>query len=418
MRRIKIIALASILLFACTKPAEREATPLLRTVPSRSLVVAHFGHLGHALELLLDSTSVFRSIDYGRFANEEAILSYDYSAAMIPLLSIDAGRPASDTSAAVGKILEQAEEKGLYAFYTADLLPKRAAVLLSTSKTAVKEAEEHIRAGVSVLDAQGFPGAFALAGSAAGSIILKNASASRWLPADFLRKDVVRKELNRFVAGISEWTVLDFVSYSFDSVTLKFGSDGSIGDLAELFARLEAGDCKAASAVPASSDFVLGLALKDAKAYSELWQECLDVRSDLSKYKGRIAGLRKRCGKNPHTWLSEKNLRELVLVRWEGREVLLLRGGKVKAAGAAQNPCPGFVPALFGEAFRIADDSFCASASGWSALGSEADVNAWLGSLPSGDSLFRGIPKSAKCYFVNNDFGIVSDNKKTELYVK
>ena len=419
MRRFAIIALSAFLLLcSCSAPADKEFSPLFHTVPSRSLVVARFGHLEHGLGLLLDTTSVFRSLDYGRLGNEEAILSYDFGAALIPLLSIDAGKASADTSSAVARLLAQASGKGLYAFYTADLLAKRAAVLLSTSLTAIREAEEHIRAGVSVMDAHGFSDALSLCGGSALSVIQKNSSCSRWLPADFLRKNVARRDLNSFVAGVSEWTVLDFDSYSFDRVALRFGNDGSKRYLSEMFAGLAAEECKAGAAVPAASDFVLGVAMKDVKLYSDAWQECLDVRADLSKYNGRLAGLRKRCGKNPLVWMKEKDIREIVVARWDGREVQLVRGSsKVRKSEPSDNPYPGFVPALFGDAFRIADESCCASAAGWTAIGSSEDVSAWLEALPDRDSAFTGIPRTAKCYFINDEFSIVADNKKTELHV-
>jgi len=74
-----------------------KASDLLCTVPSRSLAVMHFNNTGKALEILLDSTSVFRSIDYGELAESEMVLSYDYGAALIPLLAISTGKTSADT---------------------------------------------------------------------------------------------------------------------------------------------------------------------------------------------------------------------------------------------------------------------------------------------------------------------------------
>ena len=418
MRRFAIIALSAFLLLcSCSAPADKEFSPLFHTVPSRSLVVARFGHLEHGLGLLLDTTSVFRSLDYGRLGNEEAILSYDFGAALIPLLSIDAGKASADTSSAVARLLEQASERGLYAFYTADLLPKRAAVLLSTSRTAVDEAAGHIRSGVSVLDAHGFVQAAALVDGSAAWLMLRGDAASRWLPGKLLQKVFARRDLVRFASGVAEWTVFNFPSYSAGKVDLAF-SCGSKKYLADFFGALEAAECKAQAAVPAASDFVLGVAMKDVKLYSDAWQECLDVRADLSKYNGRLAGLRKRCGKNPLAWAKEKDIKEIAVARWDGREVQLVRGSsKVRKSEPSDNPYPGFVPALFGDAFRIADESCCASAAGWTAIGSSEDVSAWLEALPDRDSAFTGIPRTAKCYFINDEFSIVADNKKTELHV-
>ena len=84
------------MLWACTGNISRDIPPLMRSVPSRSLAVMHFPHCSSALEFLLDSTSIFRRVDYGRLGSAEMVLSYDYSAALVPLLSgaieTDSGR--------------------------------------------------------------------------------------------------------------------------------------------------------------------------------------------------------------------------------------------------------------------------------------------------------------------------------------
>ena len=48
--------LVALMLVSCARVSAPEEAPLLRTVPSRAVAVMHFGHCGHALEFLLDST--------------------------------------------------------------------------------------------------------------------------------------------------------------------------------------------------------------------------------------------------------------------------------------------------------------------------------------------------------------------------
>ena len=98
-------AIAILCVLSCSKGGNAELPQLMRTVPSRSMAVMHFDRCDDALALLLDSTSVFRRLDYGRLGNAEIILSYDYSAGLIPLLSIDAGRASEDSSSTVRKAL-------------------------------------------------------------------------------------------------------------------------------------------------------------------------------------------------------------------------------------------------------------------------------------------------------------------------
>ena len=416
MRRVTGIICACLLLASCGSKVAGELSALYSAVPSRSVAVMHFSSCEDALGLLLDSTSVFRSLDYGRLGGAETVLSYDYSAGLVPLLILDAGRADADTSAVVRSLLEQAAENKLFSLYSGEMLPRRSVLLLSPSKALIAEAGEHILSESSILDAEGFREAVPLADGGKGSIFLRNSSAMRLIPRKMLKDYFVRNDLARFFSGLCEWTVLNFSTYSREGISVAFREPGSARYLSRLLDALEAGECRASSAVPDSADFILGLCFEDSKSYIQHWEECLDVRADLSRYKGRLVSLRKNYGKAPSVWWAEKAPKELVRVIRDGQEILLLRPGKKpKAAGLSENPCPGFIPALLGGAFRIADDSMCASAGGWTAFGSAEAVAAWL-EAPKGAAL-PGIPRKAKYYLINPEFSVVADSKNTVLNV-
>ncbi|MBR5703151.1 MAG: hypothetical protein IKX45_02750 [Bacteroidales bacterium] len=407
-------AIALFCLLSCSKGGKAELSPLMRTVPSRSVAVMHFDRCNDALDLLLDSTSLFRQLDYGRLGNSEIILSYDYSAGLIPLLSIDAGRASNDTSSSVRKLLEQVGDNGLRACYTADMLQKRAAVLISPSQQLLEEALGHIESGNSILDAQGFAEAAAMRDGGCGCILLKNGSASRLLPKKMLSKHFARKDLVRFFSGAAEWTLLEFASCSREDIKVKFRGGGKRKYLCELFAHMPAAESGIAAVAPQDASFVLGLPLKNAKEYLAAWQECLDQRADISKYRGRLAGLKKAAGKSPEAWLAEIAPREIALVKWDSHELLLIRPSrKARNAGIGENTRAGFIPALFGEAFRIADDSCTAAAFGWMAFGSEEDLDSWL----QEEKGAAGLPRKAKYYLINDELSIVADAKNIVLNV-
>ena len=160
----------------------------------------------------------------------------------------------------------------------------------------------------------------------------------------------------------------------------------------------------------------MGLPLKSAKDYLAAWQDCLDRRAELSKYRGHLAALKKAAGKSPETWFAELSPKEVALVRWDSRELLLLRPQKkARSAGIGENTRAGFIPALLGEAFRIADDSCCAAQGGWMAFGSEEDLAAWLDAEKCKDA--AGLPRKAKCYLINDELSIVADAKNIVLNV-
>lgn len=411
-------ALASIIallcVISCSRGGNADLSPLMRTVPSRSVAVMHFDRCDDALALLLDSTSIFRQLDYGRLGNSEIILSYDYSAGLIPLLSLDAGRASEDTSATVRKLLAQAEEAGLQASYTANSLPKRAAVLISPSQQLLDEALRHIESGTSILDAQGFAEAAGMRDGGCGCILMKNGSSSRLLPKKMLSEYYARRDLVRFFAGAAEWTLLEFDTFSREGIKVKFRGDGKRKYLCEMFAGLPAAGSGVAAVLPQGASFVLGLPLKDAKCYISSWQECLDQRAELSRYRGRLAALKKSAGKSPEIWLAELAPKEVALVRWDSCELLLLRPAKkARNTGIGENARAGFIPALFGEAFRIADDSHTAARDGWMAFGSEEDLAVWL----DAEKGCTGLPRKAKYYLINDELSIVADDKNIVLNV-
>ena len=84
-------------------------------------------------------------------------------------------------------------------------------------------------------------------------------------------------------------------------------------------------------------------------------------------------------------------------------------------AGIEENPRAGFAPALFGEAFRIADDSCTAAKGGWMAFGSEEDLAAWLDAEKCKDA--SGLPGKAKYYLINDELSIFADAKNIVLDV-
>lgn len=372
----------------------------------------HFPHCGNALEFLLDSTSVFRSIDYGRLEDAEIILSYDYSSSLVPLLAIDAGRADADTSQAVRKLLSQAEEAGLHALYTGNHMPKRAAVLLSTSRPAIDEAWSHIESGASILDAPGFQDALSTSGGGSARIFLKNESASRWIPRNTLKDFFPWKELVRFVSGAAQWTVLDLDGESREGMVLHPYTEGKKKYLAEMISALPAGEMKLSAVAPDTLDLAICLPLKDCKAYYEAWKECLDVRADISRHKGRLAALKKSCGKHPEVWMAEQDIKEVARICWEGHDVVLFRSAHRKRGSAAApeaNPYPGFIPALFGDAFRIADESSCVSLGHWTALGSAEDLSSWLDACRKNTA--RHFPAKSKFYFEYEKLSLVAGNK-------
>ena len=391
------ILAAVLLTAACSEgPHVRSDVPdLLRSVPSRSIVVMHFKDCEPALKMLLDSTSAFRAIDYGHFAKAEAVLSYDYGAALIPLLSINTGRVA-DTAGDVSSIISQAGQLKLFTRFSRDSVEGRSVLFISPSEAALGEVDNHLTARTSILEAPGFMESLDLDHGSAGSMYLRNDAASRWLPRDFLLNYIPRKKTVDFLSRASRWTVVALPSFSPDAVGL--GTEGE-GDryFMNLFNSLQAGESRLAKVLPDSTDFAVDLTFRSWREYYDARVKYLDARAVLDKHQRALRTLKGAYGKDPLAWADGFDPKEVALVSYDGRTILLLRPSKGKnlPREAVEFAYPGFAAELFGGVFAPGDESSCIGVQGWLAVGETADIEAFAarqggiyGDFPSKDLKF------------------------------
>lgn len=364
---------------ACTEgPGTQKDVPdLLRSIPSRSIVLMHFKRCEPALKMLLDSSSAFRAIDYGRFAKSEIVLSYDYSAKLIPLLSINTGR-LTDTVQAVSGIIAQAEALRQHSRFSSDTAIGRSVLFISPSEAALGEVDSHLSARTSILEAPGFEDALRLERGSEGTVYLRNDAAARWLPNDFLLKFIPRRKLVDFVSRFCEWTVARFSSDNLKEADICTVGGGDRYFM-NVFTGLEASESKLREVLPDSVDFVIDLPLKSWKAYYDARARYLDARALLDKHKRALRSLKNQSGKDPLSWAAEQDFKELALVCRDGRSLLLLRPAKSRNLPREPGdfPYPGFASELFGGAFAPGDESSCRSMGNWLLVGGKEDIEAF-----------------------------------------
>jgi len=375
-RRLLFLAMVALLAACNDKPGEApKASDLLCTVPSRSIAVLHFDKCGNALELLLDSTSVFRKIDLGDLAGAEMVLSYDYSAAMIPLLAISTGKTAPDTSEAVKAVMAQLPELKLNSYFYNDTLVKHSALLISPSQASITEAGSHISAETSILEAPEFTEALKLAKGSAGNIFLRNTSASRWLPKGVLTEFVPRKKLVGFLSNACSWTVASFDSYKTKDVEVSSLHNGQRYFMEALDAQKGA-ESKLAEVLPDTTDFVVSLTLDDWRKYYDAYQLYLDSNSALTTHQNAVRAAKRATGESPEDWAKSLNIKELARVSWDGREVLLIRPHKLKGEDSQIEPNSqeSFASIIFGGAFALQDETSMGTFGPWIVVGNGEDI--------------------------------------------
>ena len=383
---IPVLALAAA---GCHGSAPEVSSDVLKAVPSRAVAVAHFGRLDKALGLLTDSTSVLRQLDFGSLHSSEASLSWVYSGNLVPVLAVDAGRADDDTSSVAARVLAKAGELGLHCCHTGAAL-KRSLLIISPLQAVVDEAQAHVDAQTSIMDAPGFAEACKLSDGEAGTLYLKSSAARRWLPKGILFGIFPRIITASMISSYSEWFVADFDSYSLENVRVKCLQDPSGNHYSSVIESVPGGDVKIAALLPGDYSLLVDFPVANAKKYLEAWNSYLDVKALLPANKVKAKALERSCGISPLAWASKLNIREIAMVArpagtfsgevQKAARVLVVRAGKKgglpKEAGEFE--CPGAPALLFGNLFRLDDESFCATSGPWLVIGSQQDVLSYI----------------------------------------
>ena len=156
------LAAALVLAGACGKSVisgPGEPPELLKAVPADALTVGVFGRCDHGLEQMLDSTSVLRSLDYGKLARHRAAIALCDVGSIEPLLILETGktepgsglRAATDTLPQTAALAAQADSMRLFNAQLA--LSRHNVLLLTPSATVLTVVQRHISSETSILDA-------------------------------------------------------------------------------------------------------------------------------------------------------------------------------------------------------------------------------------------------------------------------
>lgn len=345
-----------------------EAHGLLGAVPSDALAVGVFGRCDHALEQMLDSTSVLRSLDYGKLSRNRAVVALCDVGSVLPLVVLETGkaepgeglRAAADTLPQTAALAVQADSMKLFSAQVA--LSRHNALLLSPSPTIITVVKRHLAEGASILDAPYFDEVLETMGGS-DAIAWRNRGAAKLFPLELC--SIPRKQLAAFLKGAAEWTVangdrLHTVQPQAEKYYCNFlGSN-------------EDGQSKLGSSFPEGAELIIDLPIADLRQWRSSYETLMDARVELEAYNKRLAALKKSAGKNPLDWEKELDIQEVVYVAAPEYTLNMVRCGKgAKSDGVRPNPACGFVRALYGEPFAAAD-SCCVRDGKWLISGPRA----------------------------------------------
>ena len=381
-----IIAVLTVLplLFACGNPPrktdtvreERRIPELIAAVPSDALAVICYDRAAEGMQLF-DSTSILQQLNLTAFKNAKMALSLCYNGSLVPVLALDAGRAEADSVSAVSTLLAQASTLKLQAEYVRpDPEAKRRGILLITPSDAQLTAvRRHLTEYTSILDAPGFRQALAAASGQDFIVFRGGGAPERLAPKGWLQEFFPRRELTRFLGSVADWTVLTPAVDGFQVAPVCGGDDAFY---ANILASLPFGESRLGTILPQEVRFALALpvAQPELRKAVERWQ---DASVKLTAYQKQLDALRKESGKDPLKWEQEVNVREVALVHFAGGAVVLVRPAKPATEREPyENPRRGFLPALYGKAFALVDDSCTACSRGWQIYGSPEAVEAFI----------------------------------------
>lgn len=411
-----LLALIAIVFGSCKSEVhERVSVPeQLKMVPSDALVIINNSRCSDCLAHL-DSSHIFRKLDTGLLSGSKATLSFCYTNELSPILAIEVDKALRDTSDCLTRLLEQTGELGLKTriFEPVEGYTKKTNIVITTTETMMSVISRHQDGHLSILDAADFQRALALTAGSDNWVMIRNSGASKLIPKNFLDGLFTQRDLVALARTFADWTCISDKSGGKFSIKARRDESGTyfidhLDAMEPMVSRLPA-------IIPDSTDFVIDIPM-NVKAYRESYEKYLDAQLKLEKYNSTISSLRKSSGKDPRKWEEELDTQELALIKWLGHSVIALRPAEDAAASGPQpNPFAGFVPALYGSAFKLDDDSYTAHMQGWHIIGSEADIAAFMGATRPED--FSWPVRKLKYIIDTPELHIysVSDNIELEL---
>ena len=381
--------------------------PLLKAVPSDASILLRFNDLANGLDLLTDSTKILGALvsESGKrglqpFVNRlselrkngrlrslsrsATLISLHYSGDLVPLMVVAVPK---DTTEDVRLLLAAADSAKMTCRLSGQ------AALISPAQTLVATAARHLDNGVSVMDQDGFPEIVASVGGS-DALFFSHPYAGKLFAAWLNRSYAAHAG---FFASLAGWS-----GFSLDeSGTDRFRMTVSAvyGENTAYYMHVpSAGDARAASVMPASTQFAVDLPVSDIEQWIERYRKYLDAAKKIDRYKSGNTRLQQTGGLSAEQWGRRLDVKEIAkAVIWtEGRRtpLLFLRPGKAEAElilkntgftsfkeykpAVLPNPWRGYPSLLFGSLFDLPDEDSFTWTDGWMVVGDSLAVAAYL----------------------------------------
>lgn len=391
---VGIIALLTVLYwnpdkYKTAKAADAVGTDreILTAVPSNAVIVAMFGNLKDAngavllhdgfIDALADAYSQGR---LRSLRNSAVAVSYHYSASLVPLYIIDAGKSSSLPEDEVSYVEDLADSLEMCCFRidcskimnVAKSLRGNTLLVISSQNNLPAAAERHLENSISILDADGFVQALnKLSGD--DLLLFSNVNSDKILPA--VGKDFRR--YSRFMTAFSSWT-----AFAFDAAGNNLSLQGSAvydesTDFASVMASSTFRSSSLAEVLPSYTFFALSLPFRSASQYRENYERWLDAFHRIQT----VTAERKKLteangGLSPIDWEASLDIQEVACASFvSGKTLMNVNLVKLGKGVKEARSYPGYVASLYGSLFSLDDESCSALVNGWLVSGSRAAVD-------------------------------------------
>ena len=363
---------------------------LFPAVPSDAVMLCCFADAHDGLNRIYGGSDFHTSLKESKARLGRMTVSLHFSGKLSPLYIFDAGKASAQPSAEAELIMEKARACGMHAEYqdcsttgSKFSIADRSIIIVSKSENLVKSSLRHLQKGVSIIEAHGFAEASACA-STANAIFVPNGVASK------IMSSVFTGDCNhwmRFASKLSDWTVLDLnMSGSEVAFSGSMVADGDLSFFANLFERTGAASSKLSAVLPSNTLSAATLPLKDVAKHISEYQTFLDARQAFQANKILNDNLEKATGIAPMTFFTRLDTKEVataaIMVDGNVERVNLVRTAKPDTLkNCVEKAYPydysTFASAVFGNMFKLPDESSFAYVNGWIVSGSEAAVAAY-----------------------------------------
>lgn len=365
--------------------ADASCYRLLPAVPSDALAIFCHKSAEDA------DTLVFPPYLMKAAASFPVAVSYHHSGAgrIDALYIFDSGRTSEESSPDIDNLISAAKGGGLYA-ETASCsdfpkagkhLKNHSVVIVSKYENLVRSSLRHLEEGISVIDASGFSG---ILGEVVSDDLLfvSNRHLQR------IAGTLMTRKLSRhssFLSKACPWTVFDISDYS--SISGYGVSDGGPESFLTVLAASEPETTKLSDVLPSYTIYASSISVGSVDSYLEAYSHFKDSGQKLAAYESGLSALKKN-GTSKEEFLyifaPEEIARASFKVKGILESVNMIRTGKNASfrpedgMTVSDFPYDGYISAIFGSYFDLADESCFAYVDGWVISGNRQAVSEFV----------------------------------------